>query len=74
MTQLKFIVEQHADGFVAYPLGLQGAVVGEGDTADEALSDAKSAAKFHIETFGADAFPVDSPLLDAFIVEAGIDA
>jgi hypothetical protein len=57
MTQLKFIIEQHSDGFVAYPLGLQGAVVGEGDTADQALSDAKSAAKFHIETFGADAFP-----------------
>lgn len=74
MTQLKFIVEQHADGYKAYPLGLQGAVVGEGDTADQALSDAKSAAKFHIETFGADAFPIESPLLDAFIVEAGIDA
>jgi hypothetical protein len=57
MTQLKVIVEQHSDGFIAYPLGLQGAVVGEGDTADQALSDAKSAAKFHIETFGADAFP-----------------
>ncbi|HEY4234946.1 MAG TPA: hypothetical protein VGM76_16050 [Lacipirellulaceae bacterium] len=66
MTQLKFVVEQHADGFIAYPLGLQGAVVGEGDTSDEALADAKSAAKFHIETFGAEAFPTDSPLLDAF--------
>ncbi len=74
MTQLKFIIEQHADGFVAYPLGLQGAVVGEGETADEALADAKSAAKFHIETFGAEAFPTDSPLLDAFMVDAGIDA
>jgi len=57
MTQLKFIVEQHSDGFVAYPLGFQGVVVGEGNTAEEALSDAKSAAKFHIETFGAEAFP-----------------
>jgi hypothetical protein len=74
MTQLKFVVEQHADGFVAYPLGLHGAVVGEGDTADEALADAKSAAKFHIDTFGPDAFPSESPLLDAYIVNAGIDA
>jgi predicted RNase H-like HicB family nuclease len=74
MTQFKFVVEQHPDGFIAYPLGLQGAVVGEGDTADQALADAKSAAKFHIETFGADAFPSDSPLLDAFIVDAGVDA
>lgn len=74
MTQLKFIIEQHADGFLAYPLGLQGVVVGEGDTYDAALADARSAAKFHIETFGTDAFPSDSPLLDAFIVEAGVDA
>jgi predicted RNase H-like HicB family nuclease len=74
MTQLKFIVEQHEDGFVAYPLGLNGVVVGEGDSANDALADAKSAEKFHIETFGADAFPGDSPLLDAFIVDAGIDA
>jgi hypothetical protein len=59
---------------VAYPLGLQGAVVGEGDTADKALADAKSAAKFHIENFGADAFPGESTLLDAYIVNAGIDA
>ena len=57
MTQLKFIIEQHADGFVAYPLGLQGAVVGEGDTYEEAFADAKSAARFPIETFGAEAFP-----------------
>ena len=64
-TQLKFIIEQHSDGFVAYPLGLHGAVVGEGNTYDEALGDAKSAAKFHIETFGAEAFPSeqrDDPL------------
>jgi len=74
MTQLKFIIEQHADGFVAYPLGLQGVVVGEGDTYDAALDDAKSAAKFHIETFGAEAFPNDSPLVDAFNVDAGADA
>lgn len=74
MTQLKFIIEQHAGGFIAYPLGLHGAVVGEGGTYDEALADAKSAAKFHIETFGQDAFPGDSPLLDAFMVETGVDA
>jgi predicted RNase H-like HicB family nuclease len=73
MTQLKFIVEQHTDGFVAYPLGLHGAMVGEGETYDDALADAKSAATFHIQTFGADAFPSDSPLVDAFMVDVGID-
>jgi predicted RNase H-like HicB family nuclease len=43
-------VEKHPDGFVAYPLGLKGVVVGEGDTAEEALGDVKSAVRFHIET------------------------
>jgi predicted RNase H-like HicB family nuclease len=74
MTQLKFTIEQHADGFLAYPLGLHGVVIGEGDTYDEALADAKSATKSHIETFGQDAFPSDSQILDAFIVDAGVDA
>jgi hypothetical protein len=27
----KIIVERHPDGYVAYPLGLKGVVVGEGD-------------------------------------------
>ena len=30
--QFKIIVEKHADGYVAYPLGLKGVVVGDGDT------------------------------------------
>ena len=49
---LKIIVEKHPDGYVAYPLGLNGVVVGEGDTYDEALADVKSAIQFHMETFG----------------------
>ncbi len=55
MTHIKIIVEKHADGYVAYPLGgLKGIVVGEGDTYEEALADVKSAIQFHIESFGAD--------------------
>jgi predicted RNase H-like HicB family nuclease len=50
--QFKIIVEKHPDGYVAYPLGLKGIVVGEGDTYEEALADVKSAIRFHIETFG----------------------
>ena len=54
--QFKIIVEKHSDGFVAYPLGVKGIVVGEGDTYDDALADVKSAIEFHIETFGDDVF------------------
>lgn len=52
MKTIKIIVEKHPDGYVAYPLGVKGVVVGEGDTYEEALADVKSAIKFHIETFG----------------------
>ena len=31
MRQFKIIVEKHPDGCVAYPLGLKGVVVGQGD-------------------------------------------
>ena len=47
----KIIVEKHPDGYLAYPLGIKGVVVGEGDSYEEALNDVKSAIKFHIETF-----------------------
>jgi len=72
MTQFKIIVEKHPDGYVAYPLGLKGVVVGQGDSYDEALADVKSAISFHIETFGRDVLEEDSPVLEAFVAEAGI--
>ena len=54
MRQFKVIVEKHSDGYVAYPLGLKGVVVGQGDTYEQALADVNSAIRFHIETFGSD--------------------
>jgi len=54
--QFKIIVEKHPDGYVAYPLGVKGVVVGEGDTYEDALADVKSAIEFHIETFGTEVF------------------
>ena len=54
--KFKVIIEKHPNGYVAYPLGLKGIVVGEGDTYEEALADVKSAIRFHIETFGKDVF------------------
>jgi predicted RNase H-like HicB family nuclease len=70
---VKIIVEKHPDGFVAYPLGLRGVVVGEGDTYDEALADVTSALAFHVETFGEDAIDVDPVVLEAFIAEAVVN-
>lgn len=70
MKNVKIIVEKHADGYVAYPLGLKGVVVGQGDTYEEALADVSSAVAFHVETFGAEVLQVDPPVLDAFVAEA----
>ncbi len=70
--QFKIIVEKHSDGYVAYPLGIKGIVVGEGDTYEDALADVKSAIEFHIETFGSEVFESETPVLEAFIAEAGI--
>ena len=72
MRQYKIIVEKHPDGYVAYPLGLKGVVVGQGDTYEEALSDITSAIRFHIETFGEDVLEVEPPILEAFVAEAGV--
>ena len=70
--QIKIIVEKHSDGYVAYPLGLKGVIVGEGDTYEEALADVKSAVQFHIETFGDEVLPDDAPVIEAFIAETTI--
>jgi len=72
--QINVIVEKHSDGYVAYPLGFKGVVVGEGDNFEEALADVKSAIKFHLETFGSEVFEIDSPVLGAFTAETEIEA
>ena len=71
MTQFKIIVEKHPDGYIAYPLGMKGVVLGQGDTYEDALSDVKSAVRFHLETFGKDAFE-QSDVLEAFVAETGV--
>lgn len=73
MRQFKIVVEKHPDGYVAYPLGLKGVVIGEGDSYEDALADVKSAIKFHIETFGLDAIDTDPEIIEAFVAEAGVE-
>ena len=73
MRQFKIIVDKHPDGYVAYPLGLKGVVVGQGNTYEEAVTDVKSAIRFHLETFGKEVLDVEPPVLEAFIAETGIE-
>ena len=72
VKQVKIIVEKHEDGYIAYPIGLKGVVIGEGDSYDEALADVRSAIQFHIETFGLESLETDQPVLEAFIADARI--
>lgn len=74
MKQFKVVVEKHSDGFVAYPLGMKGIVVGQGDTFEEALADVTSAIRFHIETFGPEAVETDSEVLEVFVAETSVAA
>jgi len=74
MRDIKIIIEKHSDGYVAYPLGLKGAVIGAGDSYEEALTDVKSAIRFHIETFGAEVLDTEEQVIEAFVAEAAVTA
>lgn len=71
--QFKIVVEKNSDGYVAYPLGVKGVVVGEGDTYEQALADVKSAIRFHVESFGKDILTVEPPVLEAFVTETAVE-
>jgi hypothetical protein len=71
IMQFKAIVEKHPDGYIAYPLGLKGVVVGEGDTYEDALYDVKTAIRFQIDTFWNEVFE-DGDVLEAFVAETGV--
>lgn len=71
--KIKIVVEATADGYVAYPVGLKGIVVGQGETYAEAVKDCTFAISFHIETFGADVLDVDPLVLDVQIAEANVE-
>jgi len=71
LKQIKFVVEQHEETFVAYPLGIRGGVVGEGETASAALEDARRATEVYIETLGVGVVQDESPLA-AFVSEQAV--
>jgi hypothetical protein len=50
---VKVIVEKHPDGYIAYPLGVKGVVVGQGDTYEKAMADIGSAIIFPYRDFWA---------------------
>lgn len=71
MKEIKIIIEKHPEGYVAYPLGLKGVIVGEGETYEEVLKDVKSAIQFHIETFGKEVLEGEE-IIETFIAEVAM--
>jgi len=72
LKQIKIIVEKHSEGYVAYPVGLKGVVVAEGDTYEEAMADVKSAIEFHVATFGHEVLEDEEMAQEVFVAEAGV--
>ena len=68
MQPIRVIIEKHFDGYVAYPVGIKGIVVGEGNSYEEALADVKSAIQFHIESVGRDIFEANE-IKETFVAE-----
>jgi predicted RNase H-like HicB family nuclease len=68
------VVERHANCYVAYPLGLNGGVVGEGATLEEAVADVESAIVDHLATFGGDALAdEDEQPLDVHLHQLSVE-
>jgi len=72
LKQIKIIVEKHPEGYVAYPVGLKGVVVAEGNSYEEALAEVKSAIEFHVETFGREVLEEEHVAHEVFVAETGV--
>lgn len=70
--RIKLVITREGDGYVAYPLGLRGVVVAQGDTYEQVLIEITSAIQFHIETFGPEALGDAAEPQEAFIAETEV--
>ncbi len=65
----KVIVKKYQQGYVAQAVGCGGAVMGEGNTREEALADVASAIRTTLETLGERSFDAEFPVLDVSVAE-----
>ena len=72
MRQIKILIEKHEDGFVGYPVGLKGVVVGQGDTFEEVVADVKSAICAHVETFGKEMVDEGISMEEVYLIDAEV--
>lgn len=72
INRIKVVVEHLEDGYIAYPLGMKGVVIGQGDSYQEALGDVTSAIRAHMMEFGVECLTEGSLASEAFIAEAEV--
>ena len=72
MKIINIIIEKHQERYVAYPSGLSGVLLSEGNTYQEALEIIKSTIKFHLETFRKETFK-DESIIETFIDEITVN-
>jgi len=70
--RIKLVIERTEDGYIAYPLGLKGVVVAQGDSYEEALREVQSAVRFHLETFGSEVLEEAEGAEQVFIAETEV--
>lgn len=70
--RFKIVIQRSEEGYVAYPLGLKGVVVSDGDTFEEVLNNIRSAIAFHIKTFGDEVLEEAAKPEDIYIAEAEV--
>ena len=68
MRRVRIVVERYEEGYLAYPIGLKGAVFGAGGTYEDAIKDVRSALEFHLEVLGSDVLDTDE-ILESFVTE-----
>jgi len=72
LKSINIIIEKHPEGYVAYPSGLSGVLLIEGNTYQEALENIKSTIKLHLETFRKETFK-DESIIETFINEITVN-
>lgn len=70
--RFKIVIQKSDEGYIAYPLGLKGVVVADGETFEEALRSIRSAIAFHVETFGEEILAEVVEPQDFYLVEAEV--
>ena len=71
-NRVKVIIERMEDGYIAYPLGMKGIVIGQGDSYHDALADVTSAIHAHLQEFGPECLEESNSAIEAFIAEAEV--